>query len=153
MRKGFFSVVTIALFLLNGCSEKPQERYENVTIKEQKSFSKKEQDLVKRFSAYWHYRLKNQLDKSYQYELPYQRYLISVDDYKSQIDSYGEGTKVELASISYISPNIVAVKRLIKTPKRKYTLKDKWVYVNGTWYHKFFQNILPPKNKEEAEFQ
>ena len=144
------AAVVMVLFF-SGCNHQPS--FSNIILPTYDNISNKERRLFKRFSEYWHYRLIKDFDRTYSYELPYQRYLIDKSTYKGLLDGYGEDTKVQLLKITFLSPDVAIIQRKIITKANTLTGKDKWIYVNGEWYHKFFQNILPPKNKEEAEFQ
>lgn len=150
MKNAIFPIL-IAIFF-SACSFHTLPKYKNVSILNDHNISS-DQKLLKRVAEYWHYRLHNDYQHSYTYELPYQRYLIPLKAYKSLIDGYGKNAKIEIISVKFPNPYTAIVQRRIKTSTTILFSKDKWVNVDGEWYHKFFQNILPPKNKEEQEFQ
>ncbi|BCD63185.1 hypothetical protein NitYY0826_P26 (plasmid) [Nitratiruptor sp. YY08-26] len=66
---------------------------------------------------------------------------------------YGKGAKIILYDAIFPNSRTAIIKKKIVTNKSVLFSKDKWILVDGIWYHKFFQNVLPPKNEEEAEFQ
>lgn len=147
-----FIVLISLMSMINGCSFK-QQSYANIGLEKVKQdIRSKNRDLVRRFSEYWHYRLLNNYKKIYNYELPYQRYLIPFSRYKALLAGYGKKAKVNLLSIDR-NKNIAIVKREVVVGNKRYQGFDKWIFVDGEWCHKFFQNILPPKTEEEAKFQ
>lgn len=150
--KKAYSLISIIL-LFSACSIHSLPQYKNVTINSDQNISSTPQKLLTRVAEYWHYRLYNDYEHAYEYELPYQRYLVPLKAYRGLIDGYGKNAKIEIISIKFPNPYTAIVQRRIKTSKAILFSKDKWVNVDGEWYHKFFQNILPPKNKEEQEFQ
>lgn len=113
----------------------------------------KRQLLQKRFTEYWQARMQGDYRKSWQYELPSQRFLTSFERYKAMASGY-KGMKVEFGKILYISPDEAIIERRIKTSQKSVVVKkDKWFFVKDNWYHKFYQSVFPPKTDEEAEFQ
>jgi hypothetical protein len=153
MRCKVGATIVVFLAFFAGCAPKTATYNDVLVTLPKENLSLKERRLVRRFQEYWHYRLNGDLKKTYEYELPYQRFLLSYKEYKGLLDGYGKRARVELVSISFLHPDVAVIKRKIVTRKRTFEGKDKWLRVNGEWYHKFFQNILPPKNKEEEEFQ
>lgn len=138
------------IIFISGCSSIVlQPHYSDVNITVQNI----DHRLAKRFSEYWFYRLHKQYANSYRYELPYQQYVIPLQEYKSQLDGYGKEAKVILYDIMMPRRYMAIIKKKIITKDVTLFSKDKWIKVDGEWYHKFFQNVLPPTTKEEEEFQ
>jgi hypothetical protein len=141
-------VLTIAL-LFGGCSVKLPS-YKEVKVRGDLS-SIKEKKLAKAFMEYWRARVRGDYKTSYRYELPYQRYILDYDSYRKKIGNIYPKAKVILVKIDYLSPNVAIISRDVKFKKKIYHKKDKWIYVDGKWYHKFYQNILP--SLEDAQYQ
>lgn len=151
----FWQLVVIVggSLLLIGCSIKlPSSKY--VLIKNKKILTnKKENLLAKRFIEYWDARIKGNTAKSWQYELPYMRYIMPYGTYKSMAKGY-YGNKVILIQLEPKRNNeIIIIRKVFINPKHFVIKKDKWFYIKDNWYHKFYQAVLPPQSKEEAEFQ
>ena len=146
MKKNIFSSLFIILFFsFTGCTPKiPQ--YSNVqTSLDIKKLSTKEKLLLKRFSEYWHYRLNRDFNKTFPYELPYQRYVTDFSWYKDNlVYSYGRG-KVVLNKIEYQDVNHTIITKEYFGQKGTHTKDtEEWFYVIDNWYHKFYQHIMPP---------
>ncbi|SMC10165.1 hypothetical protein [Nitratiruptor tergarcus] len=147
--------VTFLLFtaLFWGCATKIPS-YQNIKInKAYFQGSSKEKKLVSAFANYWQARIKGDYKTSFSYELPYQQYIKDFNKYKELIGGIYKGTTITLKNIKYSHPNIAIVTRVVKIGKNLYPRKDKWIYIDGKWYHKFYQTILPPRNPEDADFQ
>jgi len=152
-------IITIILFL--GCSAKNKHlksKHLKITDVYVKQYIFKndnlQQKLIQRFKEYWHYRQKGDYNKSYMFELPYQRYLMPFPKYKALAAGSYVGKKTVLEKINLDKKNSQAILQRKVYFNNLYRIKkDKWLYINGQWYHKFYQSILPPKTEEEAEFQ
>jgi len=112
----------------------------------------KQKLLEKRFQGYWDARATN-LKEAYQYELPYQRYINDFSLYKKLVVKTKKGTKAQIVKIEYPHLNIAIIQRRMIFGKKQSLRKDKWIYVDGQWYHRYYQSVLPPSNMEEAQFQ
>ena len=151
MRKSkYVQSILFILFFFYGCTIQHSIHFEDVSIQATQVTKRK---LVDAFSKYWHYRINGQLKQSYRYELPYQRYTTDFKEYKALIVPYGKNTKIVLRKIETTTPNTAIITREVRTGKNVFYGKDKWILVNGRWYHKFFQNVFPPQTEEEAKFQ
>jgi len=161
MRSSRYILYFATLFLFLGCSARNELlQSKHIQIKNvyvEKHISQNEilhQKLIQRFKEYWHYRQNGDYKKSYEYELPYQRYLIPFIKYKSLAAGSYVGDKTILKGIQLDKKSGAAIlQRRVYFGNFYKDKKDKWIFVNGQWYHKFYQSILPPKTKEEAEFQ
>jgi len=140
-----------ALFI--GCSIKlPSSKY--VYVENNKIVSDKKMTLLaKRFIEYWDARIKGDTARSWQYELPYMRYITTYNNYQAMAKGY-YGQKVVLVDIKPQRKNqVIVIRKVYINPKRYIIKKDKWFYVKDNWYHKFYQAVLPPQSEEESEFQ
>ena len=153
MNKIVFLLVAVIMLFFVGCSNKiPSSPYAYIERKSILS-NKKESLLAKRFIEYWDARIKGDIQKAWQYELPYMHYLDTYKHYKAVATGY-YGKKVILVKIEPQSDKEVIITRKVFIEPKKYIIKkDKWFYVKDNWYHKFYQAILPPQSEEEAEFQ
>lgn len=125
--------------------------YKEVKVENVNFDSAKDKKLAKAFLEYWKARVRGEYTTSYKYELPYQRYIFDYKTYRKQIGSIYPGATVVLTKIEYKAPNVAVVSREVKLGKKVYKKKDKWIYVDGEWYHKFYQNIMP--SLKDAEYQ
>ena len=152
MNKYTIVILFPIIFLINGCSLKIPHSPNVSYSKHVKIDSRKTKLLVKRFIEYWDSRIKGDAQKAWKYELPYQRYMMNFDLYKRLIGMY-KNAKIELSAISFRDKNTAIIERKISVHKKIWKKKDKWIYVQDNWYHKFYQSIFPPKTEEEAKFQ
>jgi len=140
--------IIFALLAFFGCESKVEKyEYKDVNISLTPS-SKKEALLVQRFAQYWHKRLNGDYNSSYDFELPSQRYLVSLKEYKNVLGLY-KGSKADLVHISYPHPDIAIVTRKMRIKNKAFTRLDKWLFIDDNWYHKFYQTALPPIGEEE----
>lgn len=156
MNNKILSFLILLLFIIGcseiGCSEKTEK---TEFLKIHSSFNEdrnKEKELVKRFQEYWYARVHGKYQQSYQYELPYQQYIVNFAKYRKTLGLY-KNTKVSLIKIYYPQKDIAIITRKMGSKKNFWIKKDKWIYLNGKWYHKYYQAIFPPLNEKEAEFQ
>jgi len=141
--------MSILLFFL-GCSSKLPV-YKETSVERTAISSAKEKKLARAFLEYWRARIQRDYKTSYQYELPYQKYIFRYPDYLKKIGNIYSRSKIKLSKITYIAPDIAIVDREVKMGNKVFHKKDKWIYIDGAWYHKFYQTILP--SLEEAEYQ
>lgn len=142
MKISAFFVLILSSIFIGGCANKqPPIAHQD-----------KQRLLQKRFQEYWHARSID-LHKAYEYELPYQRYIGDFSLYKKLVVKTKKGTKAQIVKIEYPHPNIAIIQRQMIFGKKQSLRKDKWIYVNGQWYHRYYQSVLPPSNTEEAQFQ
>lgn len=102
-------------------------------------------DLVKSFKEYWELFEKGEYDETYEYELPYQKFLHSKKWYKNFMLGSKKHLKFAISKIK-IDPenkNIVYIYIKFHNKYKKFTQRDKWIKVDGIWYHKFIDTILP----------
>jgi hypothetical protein len=147
-----YLLLILQIFFLLGCSSKIPNYSDVILPKDLNISDAKEKLLVKRFSEYWHLRSNGALEDSYKYELPHQRYLNTLEEYKRMTRGY-RGVKTKLVKIDYIDENQSIITRKVIQSNKEMIRKDKWFYILDNWYHKFYQTIFPPSNQEEAQFQ
>ena len=111
-----------------------------------------EKELIQRFEEYWHARVNGQYNQSYKLELPYQQYTVDFDKYRKTLGLY-RNSKVLLLEIKYPQKNVAIITRKMEGKNGSWIKKDKWIYVDGSWYHKYYQTIFPPLDEKEAQFQ
>ena len=141
----FWLMALIAITLQVGC-EKKQEKFNDVFLDANLTLKNdKEQKLAQTFQEYWHYRSVHELKKSYGYELPAYRYINDFDRYKSQASEYNHDFNTTLVGIAYPYGRDDVAEVARRYAKDSFTGKytDKWVYVNGAWYHEFNYSPFP----------
>ena len=151
MRYLFLSTIYLVVLFFQGCLEKQSSLAKTANSHD----IGKEKQLVQRFQNYWQHRSSCEIEKAFYYELPYQQYLLGLQEYLSQMDRRYCDAKVSLEKIEFNkeNPNIAIIVRKVKLKNgHQYLAKDKWIYVDNQWYHKFYQTIFPPE-EEEADFQ
>ena len=137
MRKGNTSlyIAIICLIILWGCAKK--ETVKNIPT---------EEVLRERVAEYWDFMIKGEIDKSYLYEEPYYRKTVNMTNHIKSINTVSARWKrAEIKAIK-IKDNMAEVDLLLMIemtfPKEKIgkieqeaPLKDKWISVDGIWYH------------------
>lgn len=141
-------VFTMSLFF-SSCDNKKSEFViidNNVTI--QKGIQEVDQ-FLDRYVHYWDFFVKKELSKSYPYELPYLNYLRSLEWYEEFHASNKSKYVVELLSVSIEEgdPNILLARTRFHMKSNITESTDRWVFVDGVWYHYYSQSILPPRPK------
>ena len=140
----FLAFVLIVVFQ-SGC-ERKIAHYEQTSIESNLTLKNdKERLLAETFVEYWHLRNKREFKESYQYELPYFRYITSYEQYKPQVGAYNFDFQTRLIGIEYPHhrDDVVTVKRSYRKNDFHSVEKETWVYVNGKWYHDFQFSPFP----------
>jgi hypothetical protein len=133
-----FCWLGIILFI-TGCTPEIQ----NVTVDfDLNKTTQLEKKLIQRYKTYWYYFSNNDWDKTYDFELPYQRFFFPIERYKHHFTTAKKDFNIKLISINRKNINISYLKSEFIKDKLKYQFDDKWVNVNGTWYHKFHSNTF-----------
>ena len=129
--------------------------FEDVNLSQDLNLSTpKHRALANRFLHYWHARQHNEINTTYSFELPYQRYVTPYHIYRRRLGGLYSGARTQLHSISFPHEDVAIIVRRVYRPNGSfYDRKDKWIFTNGQWYHKYYQTVFPPKGKEEMEFQ
>jgi hypothetical protein len=140
MIKYLLSILFFAILFL-GCAKQYQESSidDNLSL-----LNEKEELLAERFLEYWHYYNTRDFNTSYTYELPSYRFHTSLKEYKRHIGTSSSFLHVSLKKIAYQydDNNIAITSQYLKIKKRPLN-KEKWIYVNGTWYHRYFKPDFP----------
>lgn len=113
-----------------------------------------EEVLRERIVAYWNHKVKQEFDKSYEYEDPYFRKKINMVNYIKSFHtgkSEWAGAKVEGLKIEGDSA-IVDMKVMLKVVvsssrniKQDVPIEERWAKADGIWYH------VPKKSKEQQK--
>ncbi len=137
-------IVIISLYLFTNSNKLPNYPEsildKNLTLKDTKEIA-----LASRFLEYWHYKATANYDKSYDMELPLYRYLNTKDNYKSHNNFVLKNFKSTLLSIQKLNndDDISLITLKYSHNNKVITKKEKWLYINGTWYHKYLVPVFP----------
>ncbi len=136
-----FFIFSIAFILisLSGCEKK----YQYVSIDTNATFNNKQENLIEAFSEYWEAKSKKDFSLSYKYELPYQRYLHSINWYQIFHSPNNQGFTVALVSLEKIDNELILVHAKATFNGFTTSFIDPWYYVNESWFHKFQESKLP----------
>lgn len=99
-------------------------------------------DLKNRFVDYWNYRAHKEFDKTYNYEMPYLKYLHSKEEYEDYFEDAPRIKKIIVKNIN-CKNNICYISLLLKIYHNYVFFKDKWVKVDNIWYHRYNDMLLP----------
>ena len=134
----------ILLLLLDGCEKKHvySSVDANLSIRDNRF-----KELEDRHLDYWEAMSLADYDESYRFELPYLNFLKTNEWYREFRSGSREKYKIVIKGIESDSEddNIAFVKTHIILKHTDYTFKDRWLYVNGTWYHSYSPSLLPKK--------
>lgn len=111
---------------------------QNVTLT-----NKHEKELSRRHLAYWDSMSQKNFLESYTFELPYQRYIQGQEWYGRFFEGNNKEYEIVLKDLEWIDDNRVLVHTEYIRQKNRHIFKDRWFYVNGTWYHMFDTSKLP----------
>ncbi len=129
------------LMIFIGCANSPPS-YKEIEIK-YKPANERERELIDSFAHYWHLRIKGDMKRAFSYELPYQKYVDGWTGYEEKVKPLNKNLKIELKDINFTSSNVGIVTKIVKIKNRRLLQKDRWIYIDDRWYHKYHQNILP----------
>jgi len=141
--KAFYLTVIFFLIIFSGCAKK--EAVRNIS----------EEDVLReRVMVYWDHKIKQEFDKSYEYEDPLFKKKVNMVNYIKGFNigkAEWSGAKIEGLKIENESA-IVDMKiklRIIAGAsgniEHDTLVKEKWVKVDGVWYH------IPQKFKERHD--
>ena len=138
-------VGALLVFAFMGCSERvPQSKF--VSIDQNVTFdSEKSQKLRNRFIAYWDARSRHEFDKSYEFELPYIRFLKDEDTYKSELSVTFKGYETVMTKLEFddkAQSRATVYRKYIKDDV-ELRMKTRWYYVNGRWYRAYDFSLFP----------
>jgi hypothetical protein len=143
----FLIFIGISLFIL-GCESK-QKNYRYVEIDNNVSIEGNVTDLQqfkRRFSEFWEASAVVDFDTTYQYELPYLNFLKDLPWYLNFQSGAKERYMTTIINVK-ADPrhnDIVYVRQNHKSTLLDVNITEKWIYINGTWYHSYRQSLLPP---------
>jgi len=103
-------------------------------------------DLKQEITNYWKDRGEEEFKKTYSQELPYLQYIHSKEWYRNFFRNAPSIAliKVEKIKKSTDKSYILAILLYFKyNPKSPTFLYDKWIKIDGKWYHKYDDNPLP----------
>ena len=148
MNNRFFDLILrmaltgILVGAMTGCEKK--YRYVKVDQNATKAL-KAYPELSERFKSYWEAMSEKNYKETFSYELPYMNFIHDKTWYLDFKEGSRKHFKVTLLEIVPVGEKSVVVKARFKVKKSVYTVSDKWYKVNGTWYHQYYDSILPPK--------
>ena len=138
-------ITMILLFFISGCNERLQTRKyasidENLIV-----LNKEEIALANRFIEYWDYRSQHQFDKSYHYEFPYYCFITPISKYIGESKTNNKAFNNIILSINYenLDQTIAWIERKYIKNNFSSIKKDKWIYVNGSWFHQYTSSAFP----------
>lgn len=94
--------------------------------------------------AYWNYKIKQEFDKSYEYEDPLFRKQVNMINYIKSFNTAKAGwSKAQIERIDMVGDNAtvdmkIEIKIAVSSSKNlehEGFIKEKWVKVDGIWYH------------------
>jgi hypothetical protein len=97
--------------------------------------------LKKSFEKYWEFRFKKQFSKSIKFELPYQIFQNSDKWYYNLFKSVNVPEKIQINKIK-CKKNICYLYELRYYKGKPSFYKEKWLKIDGSWYH-HINGILP----------
>jgi hypothetical protein len=121
------------LIILSGCA-----------IKNALKGTTDEELLRERVTAYWNHKIKQEFDKSYEYEYPLYRKKINVVNYIKSFDTAKAGwsgagiERVDMRGENATVDMKIMVKIAVSSSRdleHDGFVKEKWVKVDGIWYH------------------
>lgn len=135
-------ILVVTLFI-SGCS--PFVNYQFTTVDSSLVLKEdKLKHLSKRHQEFWEYFSSKDFEKSYTYELPHLQFLKSLDWYQEFNAPNLKGYKITQLSIEEVEKDKAIVKyRYEKTGHQSLIIDDRWVFVDGEWYHYFEFSKLP----------
>ena len=114
-----------------------------VVVKEDKKLP---EALKQRVTHYWSSKGDKEFEKSYSYELPYLQYLHTEHWYEKFFQNAPKFSKIELKKITKKN-NTTFILGLLLYPKfapnSPTYLYDKWINIDGIWYHKYIDSAIP----------
>lgn len=134
-----------AAFLFLGCSDRlSKSKYvsvdENVSLETESLRA-----LRNRFVEYWDARSLHEFDKTYMYEMPYQRFLKPFDVYSGELSVTFNEYNTVLKAIRFENEEKDTATVFREYIKDDVVLHQKtvWYLVNGTWYRKYAFSLFP----------
>ena len=103
-------------------------------------------DLKQEISNYWKNRGEEEFKKTYSQELPYLQYIHSKEWYHNFFRNAPSISLVKIKKIKKFTNKSYLLDILLYfkyNPNSPTFLYDKWIKVDGKWYHKYNDNPLP----------
>jgi len=103
------------------------------------------QGLKERFVSYWEKRGEKKFSKTYSYEIPYLQYLHSRDWYQNFFIDAPQFKVIAIHKLYECGTKscILGIKLYRKKSSDPIYLHDKWIKIDGVWYHKYRDSYLP----------
>ena len=141
--KLFLSVLFFLLIMM-GCAMKNSISFVKLQENNQ-TVLEKYQNLIQRYREYWNYFSKKDFRRAYDYELPYQRFLHPYSWYQEFNRPNDQSYTIILLSIHPLNDftAILNSKYVSEDNKTVSFFKDKWILVNGRWFHKMKTSKIP----------
>lgn len=154
---GWLLTVSLAVVALTGCAPRS---IGNVPISKLDAFAWPDKDLKHTFETYWMYRSAGDVKDVLKLEAPYVSVMVDPVSYSSFIAAGGKGKKwddVKINSVDWINQGLIIVgftvnKEDATGQKENVYYKDRWLLMDGRWYHAFDDPIInpdPSMNPEE----
>ncbi len=126
-------IIIFLLIIFPGCATK-------VAVKS----TTNEESLRERVMAYWNYKIKQEFDKSYEYEYPLFRKQVNMINYIRGFHTGKAGwagARIEEVHVQGDTATVdmkIMIKIFVSSSKNlehEGFVKEKWVKVDGIWYH------------------
>ncbi len=145
MQRVGFLVILSLMFFFAACE---RHNVSNVTVDSNFSIDTQIEnvdDLIDRYKNYWAYFSAKEFEKSFKYELPYLNYIKPLSWYKEFHSANVKKFSVKLLDmqIEEGDSHIVYIRTRFHTKSDETVASDKWVLVDGEWYHFYSQTVLP----------
>ena len=141
----FFSII-----ILTGCSEKHDFKYayidDNLTIVNEENITPDTIEALKmRNLEYWEYSSAANYEKSFEYELPYLKFLHHKDWYVGFHESDKKKYRLTIVKIEFDDKEsyLAHVVARLEYKDKLIELRHKWYNINGNWYHKYSPSYIP----------
>jgi len=151
--KLLLTILPLTVMFFAGCDRQVSEpQYQYAYIDNNLSIENdiKELKLLKNnFRNYWEASSQGDLNSSYALELPYLNFLKSLEwyvDFKNDDKRHYKATMLRISSENN-DDEVALVRANYKSDVMDINLTEKWIYVNGQWYHYYSQSLLPPPPK------
>ncbi len=133
-------VAIFFVLILAGCSK----TYKYVQVDTNLSNGEEHQELFARVRGYWDALSMKDFDETYSYELPYLNFKHNLEWYKQFHLNNKEKYFIKIKSIKSIDSDGIAYLKLEYDKNGKtFTFLDKWIDINGRWYHKYSDSLVP----------
>lgn len=140
----------LIMLMLNAC-QTVQNSEQNIELKSVVFVTedKPESELKSRIKEYWSNFLERKWDKNYLMESPSNRKKFNSKAYSIYFNGGWPSDKVEIININPISENNywvtvkISMNHLVTGEKKRVGKTEKWIKVNGIWYHHLEDPLIP----------